>query len=290
MFPRNWCAKLGFSLKRIGIQKDNSGLLGEFLHFCVMISVSLQPINKGVMEVIGNKDDNGQVLRWEPFVEMAEAFAEASYQGVYLMDLHTGKFVYTSDYPLLRLGMTAEEMLDRGLEYLADHIPDDEQALIADLGHTIQSNYTEIPIALRPQFMIYMNFHLPAEGRNAMVCHKMRLLDFDADGTAHLLLGLVSPSVHDGSEVVMAGLSSTDWMYSYTVEGKRWERVTKIQLSDDELTMLRLTMQGHSLEQIGALMFKSVETVKFYRRQVFLKLKVKNISEALAYATHYCLI
>ena len=33
-------------------------------------------------------------------------------------------------------------------------------------------------------------------------------------------------------------------------------------------------------------MFKSVETIKFYRRQVFSKLNVSNISEAIAYATH----
>jgi DNA-binding CsgD family transcriptional regulator len=54
--------------------------------------------------------------------------------------------------------------------------------------------------------------------------------------------------------------------------------------------MLRLTMQGFSLDQIGRLMFKSVETIKFYRRQVFSKLGVKNISEAIAYATQYGMI
>jgi len=88
----------------------------------------------------------------------------------------------------------------------------------------------------------------------------------------------------------MAVIPEEGYSFIFNPESKEWNSQTVVNLSDDERTMLRLTMQGHSLEQIGGIMFKSMETIKFYRRQVFLKLNVKNISEAVAYATHYCLI
>ena len=43
-------------------------------------------------------------------------------------------------------------------------------------------------------------------------------------------------------------------------------------------------MQGYSLNEIADIMAKSTNTIKFYRRQIFSKFDVNNISEAIAYA------
>ena len=44
------------------------------------------------------------------------------------------------------------------------------------------------------------------------------------------------------------------------------------------------------MNQIGGRMFRSVDTEKMYRRHVFNKLGVSNISEAIAYAYSFNLI
>jgi DNA-binding CsgD family transcriptional regulator len=44
------------------------------------------------------------------------------------------------------------------------------------------------------------------------------------------------------------------------------------------------------MKEIAEKMFHSVDTVKFYRRQIFEKLNVKNITEALSLATNYGLV
>ena len=44
------------------------------------------------------------------------------------------------------------------------------------------------------------------------------------------------------------------------------------------------------MKEIAEKMLHSFDTVKFYRRQIFEKLDVQNITEALAFATNYGLV
>lgn len=224
------------------------------------------------------------------YIEMAKAFATLSYQGVYIVDLDTNKFVFSSDYQFLRCGLSEEEMLGKGLEYFSFLIPNDEREMLRDIKTVITSSYAEIPSEYKKQLIIFLNFHINIEKRPVMICHKLQLIDFDEEGEPRYLIGLVSPSVHRDEPVIMAGIAGTDYAFQYSSVNMSWKPLTLVNLSNDERTMLRLTMQGYSLEEISTLMFKSVETIKFYRRQVFSKLNVGNISEAIAYATHYCLI
>lgn len=60
----------------------------------------------------------------------------------------------------------------------------------------------------------------------------------------------------------MAVIPEEGYSFIFNPESKEWNSQTVVNLSDDERTMLRLTMQGHSLEQIGGIMFKSMETIK----------------------------
>lgn len=239
------------------------------------------------MENTTDMPDEG---RYGTYIEMAKAIANLSYQGVYLAEINADRFIYTSDHPLLRCGFSEEEMRRTGMSYLIDLVPEPEKKLIANAGNSIIQGFHEMPTEFKRQLSVHLNFHILSGGQRPMVCHKLQMLDFDADGHPGLVLGMVSPSVHSDETRVMAGILGTDYLYSYTNEEQGWVPMVVAHLSADELTMLRLSMQGYSMDEIGALMFKSVDTIKFYRRQVFLKLNVKNIPEAIAYATHYCLI
>ena len=75
------------------------------------------------------------------------------------------------------------------------------------------------------------------------------------------------------------------YFYNYTPgEGSGYDAVSFVELSADERKMLSLSMQGCSLNEIADIMAKSTNTIKFYRRQIFYKFGVNNISEAIAYA------
>ena len=57
-------------------------------------------------------------------------------------------------------------------------------------------------------------------------------------------------------------------------------------LSDGEKTVITLSIQGYTMSEIGDRMCLSPETIKKYRKQIFEKLEVRNISEAIIAATN----
>ncbi|MBR1785316.1 MAG: helix-turn-helix transcriptional regulator [Bacteroidales bacterium] len=226
----------------------------------------------------------------ECYIEMASSFASMSYQGVYLLDLVRNRYIYMSDYPLLRYSISDGDVTSHGINTLDRLIPDEDISQLSDVAETVLSAYNNMPSEIRAKMMLYLNFHIKYDRRQIMVCHKLKLLNFDHSGTPHIMLGLVAPSPYDGDASIMASIPGTGHLYKCSYVDHSWQLIHLGQLSPDELTMLRLTIQGHSIERIAALMFKSADSIKFYRRQVFQKLNVKNITEAIAYATHYCLI
>lgn len=213
--------------------------------------------NNRITDNYNTRDENISL-----YIEMAETFAAMSYQGVYLVNLDTGGFVFISDYPLLRCGMSDEELKTRGIEVFSDHIIKEERSLFKGVKDSIESSYKNIPVEFRKRLLIVLNFHILMDRQKTMVCHKLRMLNFNNSGQPHLMLGLVSPSVHANEAVFMAVIPEEGCSFIFNPESKEWNSQTVVNLSNDERTMLRLTMQGHSLEQIGGIMFKSMETIK----------------------------
>ena len=60
--------------------------------------------------------------------------------------------------------------------------------------------------------------------------------------------------------------------------------IEKAEVKKREKDILRYSAQGLTMEQIAEMLFVSIDTIKFYKKQIFSKLKVKSITEATAIA------
>ena len=61
-------------------------------------------------------------------------------------------------------------------------------------------------------------------------------------------------------------------------------------MSETEREVLRLSAQGYTMNEIADRLCKSVDTIKACKRNLFAKMGVKNIAEALFHATNYQMI
>ncbi len=59
-------------------------------------------------------------------MRFAEAFANATYQSVYIIDHFRKNFLYVSSNPLFLCGMAAEDVKKEGFQFYMDHVSDDE--------------------------------------------------------------------------------------------------------------------------------------------------------------------
>lgn len=78
--------------------------------------------------------------------------------------------------------------------------------------------------------------------------------------------------------------------YEYSLDEHKWIEKEGITLSETERDVLTLSAQGYTMNDIADKLCKSIDTIKACKRGLFSKLGVKNIAEALSYATNYKLL
>lgn len=228
--------------------------------------------------------------RARPYIEAARAFAQTTYQSIYIIDYFRKGFLYVSDNPLFLCGHTADEVRQMGYGFYLEHVPEDEQPMLTELNRSGFRAFDEVAVADRRQCMMSYDFHITHGERRLLINHKITPLTMTSDGRVWLALCTVSLSPHKEAGHIEFFQFCTGEKRLYSLKAHRWQNSETVALKPEEKQILTLSAQGYTMKEIAEQMFRSFDTVKFYRRQIFEKLDVQNITEALALATNYGLI
>lgn len=230
----------------------------------------------------------------EVYIETAKAFSRTTYKSLYIIDYTTMGFLYVSDNPIFLCGKSPDEVQKQGYEFYAENVPEEDLKFLSEINVAGFDFLSKVPIEERLLCKISYSFHLKTkqQGRTKLILisHQLTPLRLDEYGNIHLALCVVSlPENHDAhtSFITMEGYP-TKW--EYIRSGKRWKEIPNIILSDEEKAVIALSQQGMTMQNIATEMSKSLDTVKYYKRGLFQKLGVPNITEAIAYAIHHRLI
>ncbi|MEO0727534.1 MAG: LuxR C-terminal-related transcriptional regulator [Bacteroidota bacterium] len=123
-----------------------------------------------------------------------------------------------------------------------------------------------------------------------LINQKLTPLFLTQDGKIWKGLCIVSLSgaSHSGNVKIIKSGSNT--IFTYDLENNCWRSDEKIELSAREVEILRLSVRGFTISEIAEQIFLSIDTIKFHRRNIFKKLEVSNISEAISSAVNNKLI
>ena len=92
--------------------------------------------------------------RAQPYVEAAQAFAQTTYQSIYIIDYYRKNFLYVSDNPLFLSGHSADEVRRMGYGFYMDYVPSDEVQMLAELNRSGFRAFYEEPVDIRRQCMM----------------------------------------------------------------------------------------------------------------------------------------
>lgn len=119
-----------------------------------------------------------------------------------------------------------------------------------------------------------------------LVNHKLTPLALTSDGRIWLALCVVSASSHNTpGHIEIHRVGSPDF-FEYNRLTWRWDKRSMPTLTDGEKSVITLSIQGFTMLEIADKMCLSPDTIKKYRKQIFGKLGVRNISEAIMAATN----
>lgn len=224
--------------------------------------------------------------RVDEYVKSAEAFSRTSYQSVYIIDYFKQNFLYVSPNPMFLCGLTPEEMCRLGYRFYLEYVPEDEQKLLLTLNSAGFSFYNDIPVGERKGWYFSYDFHIVNQGRKILVNHKLTPLAMTSDGRIWLALCVVSAATHTEAGHIEMHHAGTPDFYEYNPVSRRWNKRQTPILTDGEKSVLTLSIQGYTMAEIADKICLSPDTIKKYRQNIFHKLDVKNISEAIVAATN----
>lgn len=233
-----------------------------------------------------------QYYNLQSYIDLASAFARITYKSIYIIDYHKKNFLYVSDNPLFLCGESVEKVQQEGYNFYYQHVQKEDLEFLTQVNKAGLEFLRKITIQERSQYTMSYNFRITQnESREKiLINHKITPLKLDFMGNIWLALCVVSlaPTQEVGIAYIASHNSNAIWQFS--LENGRWQQIDSIVLNKYEKDVVRLANQGLSVREIAHEINRSEDSVKGYRKTLFLKLGVRNISEAIAVATHRKLI
>lgn len=230
--------------------------------------------------------------RLELLIRSTEAMARSLYQSVYLIDYYKKGFLFVSDNPSFLCGRTAKEVQEMGYSFYMSNVPEEDQKMLVEINSNGFKFY-EDKITSEDKYRCYItyDFHLINQsGKKVLVNHKLTPVQMTPDGRIWIALCVVSLSSKKKAGNVEFHIQGIPRYWSYSFESHRWKPQEKVELKPEEKQVLTLSSQGYTMNEIADKMCRSVDSVKFYRRNLFERLEVKKITEALSYSAIYKLL
>lgn len=240
---------------------------------------------------------SGNAVKGEPdyaladmFAHMADAFANVTYQGVYIIDYYKKNFLYVSSNPLFLCDMKAEDVKRLGYQFYLDHVPADEIDMLLEINQAGFSFIKKIPFSEKKKYTISYDFHLIEGHTKILINHKLTGLAFLSDGSLWLALCVVSLSSHSNPGHITIHCRDNGVFWEYDLRSHIWEKYPAPVLNDTEKAILVMSIQGMTIQAIAEHAHLAVDSIKTARRRLYEKLGVSNITEAISFATNYKLI
>ena len=220
------------------------------------------------------------------YIRSAEAFSLTTYQSVYVIDYFKKKFLYVSPNSLFWGGLTPNEVCDLSYRFYLNYVPKEEQPLLLEINKAGFSFFESTPHENRKDWYIQYDFHILNNNHPVLIHHKLTPLALTSDGRMWLALCVVSASNHTTPGHIQIHRVGSPDFFEYNRVTRRWDKRSMPTLTDGEKTVITLSIQGYTMTEIGDKMCLSPETIKKYRKQIFEKLGVRNITEAIIAATN----
>jgi DNA-binding CsgD family transcriptional regulator len=225
-----------------------------------------------------------------PLIEVADTFARSTYQSIYVIDYYLRNFLYVSPNPLFLCGKTAEEVKSMGYNFYLENVPEEEVKMLLEINEAGFSFFNKRTEEEKRKMLISYDFDILRDKKKMLINHKLTPLKLTPDGQMWLALCVVSISPHKEIGYVEMRQMDSRKLWKYDLDCHKWEEASIAKLTPMETEVLRLSAQGLTMNEIADKSCKSVDTIKFYKRNIFEKFGVSNITEAINFAVSYKLI
>lgn len=219
-------------------------------------------------------------------INTIEAFVRCTNKSVFIVDYYQKKVIYASSGMEMLLGKSAEEITKAGHQLYMELIPYDDLKTILEINRQGLIKLNEIPVSEKHYYSLSYDFHMICNGKERLINQQLTPLVLNKKGYIWLALCTISlSSCKKAGNGILRKTGMRDF-WAYDLKEQNWKFCKEFKLSDIEKEILRLSVQGLKVDEIAARFGKQRDHIKNYKRILFKKLNVHNISEAITYTTN----
>lgn len=238
-----------------------------------------------------NTNSNDHIKPLNPFLNTLDAFSRTIEYGIYVIDYKKRGFIYVSPNPLFLCGYKAEEVLKLGYSFYEKVVVKEDLAMLDEIDKKGYELFSRLSPEARMKSMLSYDYRIKQPGDKTMMVNQRNTpLFLSEQGDVRFALCIVNLSTHNQPGNVMIRVDDILHNYRYSFEGKKWKKETRILITNREKDVLQLAASGCSNEEIANTLFINVSTVKFHKTNIYNKLNVKNITEAVVFAYNHKLL
>ena len=228
-----------------------------------------------------DKIDEHEYVKKDIYIETVASFARSFYQPVFIVDFYKQNLLYVSGNLNHLCGMSGEQLQASPDRLYYDFVPVEEEEILKEIIFKSFELFMTFPVEERISWVLSYDFHLQFGSRKRLIQHRITPLKLADDG--RLWLAFCSFSISSRKEIGNATMrrdGHSDY-FTYSLKNHVWYYREGIKLTEIEHDVLLLSSQGYTMKEIASKLYKSEDSVKSYKRHLFSKLGVRNITEAV---------
>jgi DNA-binding CsgD family transcriptional regulator len=214
---------------------------------------------------------------------------------VYMLNYKTMKYIYLSPSFTNILGYDIGDPMNEGTQFFYNIIhPDDLKELMENTFKKILEFYYDCPIEDRKKIRCTYDYRVKRkDGKYVRLLQQTLVVEIDNEGNPVCDIGIISDITEYKKDTkIKVSVSKYDQELGFvTMNNPQPTPESKPdRVSERELEILKLLMQGYSSKKIADELHISVNTVRNHRQNLLEKTKTKNIAELITFALSNSLI
>ena len=160
--------------------------------------------------------------------------------------------------------------------------------LLAEVNSSAFKFLYSLPIEERKKYLFSYDINIIYEkNKNIRFHYNSTPISLTEDGKILYIICLISPTAGNTRQNFRIKKQHAHYYLEYNFQKHKWEEQQCVSLTQTERQVLLFSTSGFTMHAIANIIYRSLDSIRTYKRAIFSKLKVKSITEAIAYINNY---
>lgn len=221
------------------------------------------------------------------FIQCLKAMENIMNIDAYIIDYKNKRILYATKGCSVYFGEKVNEHSFWGLQHLDEILLPEEISRISTINFKVYNFYYSLPKERRLKCYFTQDFKIKKHnGNTVLINHKGTVLCLTKNGTLRLTLCIMSYPTSDKVGNAYIKMLDTGTVYEFIPSSQKFVEVKTQKLTSKADMIIKLASNGKTEAEMADELGISINTVKYHKKQLFTRIGVKNIAEAIQWANN----